>query len=326
MKKFRLTLKVLVLAIFTFAFASMAQAQATRTWVSGVGDDANPCSRTAPCKTFAGAISKTFIGGEIDALDDGGFGTVTITKSITIDGGNHQASILASGTNGVNVNFSAAGNANDPERRVVLRRLVINGTGASGAVGQRTGINGVNVTTNSTNLITLHIENCYINNFTTNGINTSGVVVSGVIISVKDTNIQNCATGFNITTSTGFIVAGLERVRIEKMTSNGVVIGVHGHAHVRDSFISFNAGDGISMAAGVTDGTVNVESTMLASNNVGIRNGGNGSTVDISNASLMQNVTAFATASGAAGGGINSHGNNSVNGTIGTTPNGIGQN
>src|ERR1700685_738577 len=64
-----------------------AQAQATRTWISGVGDDANPCSRTAPCKTFAGAISKTAAGGEIDCLDPGGFGAVTITKSITLDCG-----------------------------------------------------------------------------------------------------------------------------------------------------------------------------------------------------------------------------------------------
>ena len=63
---------------------SLAHAQATRTWVSGVGDDANPCSRTAPCKTFAGAISKTAAGGEINVLDPGGFGAVTITKSITI--------------------------------------------------------------------------------------------------------------------------------------------------------------------------------------------------------------------------------------------------
>src|SRR5262245_23923450 len=60
-------------------FGTSAFAQATRTWVSGVGNDANPCSRTAPCKTFAGAISKTAIGGEIDALDPGGYGTITIT-------------------------------------------------------------------------------------------------------------------------------------------------------------------------------------------------------------------------------------------------------
>src|SRR2546430_572797 len=83
--------------------AGTAQAQ-TRTWVSGVGDDLNPCSRTAPCKTFAGAISKTAAGGEIDCLDPGGFGAVTITKSITIDCGTVTGGILAAGTNGVNVN------------------------------------------------------------------------------------------------------------------------------------------------------------------------------------------------------------------------------
>src|ERR1700738_102345 len=98
-----------------------ASAQATRTWVSGVGDDANPCSRTAPCKTWAGAISKTAPGGEIDALDPGGFGGVTITKAITIDGGGGQvASVLVSGTNGIVI---AAG-ANDT---VTLRNLRING-------------------------------------------------------------------------------------------------------------------------------------------------------------------------------------------------------
>src|SRR5947209_4978278 len=80
---------------------SIAFAQATRTWVSGVGDDANPCSRTAPCKTFAGAISKTAPGGYIDALDPGGFGAVTITKSITLEGGAGHAGVLVSGTNGI---------------------------------------------------------------------------------------------------------------------------------------------------------------------------------------------------------------------------------
>src|SRR5438045_9124950 len=85
MNKFRFTINVLAIAAFTLAVASMAQAQATRTWVSGVGDDANPCSRTAPCKTFAGAISKTATDGEIDALDPGGFGAVTVTKAITSD-------------------------------------------------------------------------------------------------------------------------------------------------------------------------------------------------------------------------------------------------
>src|SRR5438874_4235243 len=123
MNKFRFTINALAIAIFTFAFASIAQAQATRTWVSGVGDDVNPCSRTAPCKTFAGAISKTASGGEIDALDPGGFGAVTITKPITIDGGGGVvASVLVSGTNGIVVTSGTG--------TVILRNLRINGIGS----------------------------------------------------------------------------------------------------------------------------------------------------------------------------------------------------
>src|SRR5437773_12356988 len=104
MKSIRLAINVLAVCVACLICSSLAQAQATRTWVSGVGDDANPCSRTAPCKTFAGAISKTAACGEIDALDPGGFGAVTITKSITIDGTGTLAGILASGTNGVIIN------------------------------------------------------------------------------------------------------------------------------------------------------------------------------------------------------------------------------
>src|SRR4029077_2582777 len=107
MNKFRFTINALAIAIFTFAFASMAQAQATRTWVSGVGDDANPCSRTAPCKTFAGAISKTAAHGEINVLDPGGFGAVTITKSIRIISDHIEAGVLVSGTNGIVVNVGS---------------------------------------------------------------------------------------------------------------------------------------------------------------------------------------------------------------------------
>src|SRR5882724_9534664 len=114
------------LVVLILGLTTLAQAQATRTWVSGVGDDVNPCSRTAPCKTFAGAISKTFINGEIDCLDPGGFGTVAITKSITLDGSGTFGSILASGLNGITINI-AAGKPNDPLRQVTIRGLSING-------------------------------------------------------------------------------------------------------------------------------------------------------------------------------------------------------
>src|SRR3989475_7600901 len=95
------------LALIALALPASASAQVTRTWVSGVGDDVNPCSRTAPCKTFAGAISKTAARGEINVLDSGGFGAVTITKAITIDGGAAFASVLAAGTTGIIVNAPA---------------------------------------------------------------------------------------------------------------------------------------------------------------------------------------------------------------------------
>src|SRR5215813_6945147 len=109
-----------ILAIVLLGTTLMS-AQASRTWVSGVGDDVNPCSRTAPCKTFAGAISKTADGGEIDALDPGGFGALTITKSITLDGGGGQvASVLVAGTNGIVV--AAPSNA-----VVILRNLRLDG-------------------------------------------------------------------------------------------------------------------------------------------------------------------------------------------------------
>ena len=132
--------KVVLLAVLVAfgATASSASAQATRTWVSGAGDDANPCSFAAPCKTFAGAISKTAVDGIIDAQTDGGFGALTITKSITLDGAGHMAGLLASG--GINaLNISLTADANDSRRRVVLRDLDLEGNGTT------LGLNGLNI-------------------------------------------------------------------------------------------------------------------------------------------------------------------------------------
>lgn len=128
------------------SFATAASAQSTRTWVSGVGDDVNPCSRTAPCKTWAGAISKTAPKGEISALDPGGFGAVTITKSITLNGDGTLAGILAANTNGVVINAAASD-------VVTLRRISINGAG--------TGLVGVKVLQANQ----VNIEDCDISGF-----------------------------------------------------------------------------------------------------------------------------------------------------------------
>src|SRR4051794_4759716 len=141
----RLAKFVPALALVALAVPSSAFGQAARTWVSGIGDDANPCSRTAPCKTFAGAISKTAANGEINCIDPGGFGAVTITKSITIDCAGTLGSILAAGTNGINVNAAGV--------TATVRNLSIQGAG-SGLIG----INFVNGAA-------LRVENCTIQNF-----------------------------------------------------------------------------------------------------------------------------------------------------------------
>src|SRR4051812_22502981 len=138
------------IAVLALALPSAAFGQATRTWVSGVGDDANPCSRTAPCKTFAGAISKTAAGGIIMPMDDGGFGTLTITKPITVDGGHHSAGVLSSGgINGINININPATQpANFVNNgRVVLKNLKLEGnTSIPSAGGFTPGLNGVRIT------------------------------------------------------------------------------------------------------------------------------------------------------------------------------------
>jgi hypothetical protein len=319
MTKLRFVITSLSVVFVLMAMSAIASAQATRTWVSGVGDDANPCSRTAPCKTFAGAISKTFIGGEIDALDPGGFGTVTVTKSITLDGC-CITSILASGTTGVIINIPVG--ANDPERRVTIRHITINGTGSSGAVGQRTGVRAINFLSGNS----LFVENCFIQNFVNEGIRAQ-LTAAGGYVGVKDTTITNCNVGIDIGTTTGVIEGMFESTKIERMTSNGINIGTHVFASVTNSQVFFNATDGISLSASANDGRVTADNSIISNNpGVGFRCGNapaNPASPQciISRSTFVSNGTAFATA----GGSIGSHGNNSVDGTIGVTPNGLGQ-
>jgi len=153
-----------------------ASAQATRTWVSGVGDDANPCSRTAPCKTFAGAISKTAGGGEINCLDPAGFGGVTITKSLTIACAHTEGGLLVSGTPGVTVNAG-------PTDTVVLDGLDIEGLG--------TGTNGVNFVGGAL----LFINNSKIHHFATNGVNANSSTAGARTVINKSLILSNGTQG-----------------------------------------------------------------------------------------------------------------------------------
>ena len=178
-----------------------ASAQATRTWVSGVGSDANPCSRTAPCQTFAGAISKTAAGGEIDCLDPGGFGAVTITKAITIDCGGVTGGPLATlGSNGIIINAGV----ND---RIVLRNMSIQGAG--------TGANAIRF------LAGLHltVENVRISGFTTIGIDVNKSASGNLY--VRDTYITNVPKAIRLFTGAGGINAQIDNTRIDAVSTNG---------------------------------------------------------------------------------------------------------
>jgi hypothetical protein len=151
---------LLATAALSLGYSVPAYAQATRTWVSGTGDDANPCSRTAPCKTFAGAISKTAAAGEINCIDAGGFGALTITKSITIDCNNVEAGVLVSGTNGFVVNAASTD-------IIVIRGLDFEGLGPAAL-----SLNGIKVLTAAA----VHVEDCRIRGFnSTNGVDGNGI-------------------------------------------------------------------------------------------------------------------------------------------------------
>ncbi len=270
MNKMRLTMNMLAVLFLFLACGSLAQAQATRTWVSGVGDDANPCSRTAPCKTFAGAISKTAASGEINTLDPGGFGAVTITKSIAIDGRSTggTAGVLVSGTNGIVINALTTD-------VVILRGLNIDGVG--------TGLAGISILAARQ----VSVEDCVIYNFTQPAINVN--TTGSPSLYVKDTKITRGPTGISLTTTVGFPVASLDNVRIEGM-SNGVVVNAGAFANLRNCSIFQNGGNGI-----LNNATVNVESCVLSHNGTGL-NAATGTQSRLSNVSIFNNATSISAA------------------------------
>jgi hypothetical protein len=286
MNKFRFTIKILAIATFMFAFASLTQAQATRTWVSGVGDDANPCSRTAPCKTFAGAISKTAAGGIIDALDPGGFGAVTITKSITLDSC-CIAGVLASGSNAININGAGA--------VVNLRHLDIEGVGL--------GVNGVSIT----NAASVVIEDCVIFGFTTRGISDTRTVSGS--LSMRNTIIkQNGQSGAVVFPGGGATVnASFDNCSFVGNGSAGVAIEPNVNLTVFRSVSTGNVGAGF-LAEGNATANVNLESSIASHNGQGITANTN-AIVRVSDSQITNNGTGL---NPTAGGQISSYGNNNV--------------
>ena len=269
----------LVAAFVGVSAASIAHAQ-SRTWVSGVGDDVNPCSRTAPCKTFAGAISKTAVGGEIDALDPAGYGALTITKSITIDGGSGSgwASVLHSGTNGIVINAGASD-------VVTLRNLSLSGGG--------TGLNGVRII--QAGKVT--IENVVIfgsNAAAPNGRGISDERTGGGLLYVTNSVIRNNSqTGLVIAPSSGAVTIDAT-VRGSQFKGNGnagIAATQGAHVNIVDSLLAGNTNYGVYLeqAAGSTQVTINDSAVM--NNSVGIILAAGNPALILSGVSVMDNAT-----------------------------------
>jgi hypothetical protein len=264
-------------------FSTGAFAQATRTWVSGVGDDVNPCSRTAPCKTWAGAISKTAEGGEIDPLDPGGYGTLTIIKAITIDGGTGAGwghTLSAGSPSGFIVNVTSGTHVSDAV--VILRNLTINGAMQSPTVGATQAINYIKAAQ-------LIVERCYFENVSTTGI-TQASAATSTSLRVEDSFFDNVGTGILVTTSSGFATAQIDNCRFNTLLG-GVNTTSNAFVTVRNSVFAGVTGANGGVRAN-TGCQVNVSNSMFA--NCGTGANVAGGTIRLTNNDFFNNTTGIA--------------------------------
>jgi hypothetical protein len=308
MRKIALSLAVLGAGLVPLLCTAPAHAQATRTWVSGVGDDANPCSRTAPCKTFAGAISKTASFGEINCVDPGGFGAVTITKSITIACDYTEAGVLVSGTNAVVVNLPLGTD------RVTLKGLDFEGLGTS--------LKAINMITQGN----LHVHKVQIRGFRGSGGN--GIAVApgsgAAFVFVGDSYITdngngNQTAGILVRATAGAQVnVVVANVKLEANT-NGIFMDAAGgggtsHVNVTHSLVSGNAFNGISVFGTGATFNATVDGSLISSNaGAGVTAAGAGASAKIGSNTITHNVTGVS-------GTVQSFKNNQIvdNGTDGT--------
>ncbi len=245
------------IALLAVISAGSAHAQATRTWISGVGDDANPCSRTAPCKTFAGAISKTAAAGEINCIDPGGFGALTITKAIAIKCDGVEGGVLVSGTNGITVSAASTD-------VVYLSGLDFEGLNSS--------LSGVQINTAAK----VSIVNCVIRGFNTAGVNVAPSTAN-VTVDIIDTIIaDNPGTGVFIKPTGSTSVHGfLDRTRVTNSGSDGVFVNANvttGNVTiaVRDSESTNNVGNGFGVFSGGSVAQLQIDSSKASHNGTGI--------------------------------------------------------
>jgi hypothetical protein len=254
-----------------------------------VGDDVNPCSRTAPCKTFAGAISKTAAFGEIDCLDSGGFGALTITKSITLNCSSTIGSVLVAGTNGIVISAATTD-------KVTLRNIQIQGLAGTASPG----LNGVRILTAAS----VSIENCVITQFSQAGISDARTA-GNTQLYVRDTIVSN-----NTGTGIALVATSPNKVIVDRteMVGNlfGLAAGNGNSVMVTRSAFAGNT-TGVEADSG---GAINVDGSSITGNGTGVQSASN---IRLSNSDVSFNTTGF-------NGAATTYGNNRMlgNGTFGT--------
>lgn len=247
----------LAAAILVVGFSTAANAQATRTWVSGVGDDVNPCSRTAPCKTFAGAISKTAQGGEINVLDPGGFGALTITKAISVISLFEAGVLVSFGSSGMIVNTPA-------NAEVLLQGLDFEGLGGS---TQTAGAHGVRIISNSR----VTIQDCSIRNFAQNGIHLNGPLGARVV--VYDSIILSNNNGLSIAGNPAGTanVAVVLRTLIDNHPTSSVTIAAGSTLFLGGSQLFGSANSVVNSGTFTSFGNNEIQTTGTPTNTIPLR-------------------------------------------------------
>ncbi|HEX3549291.1 MAG TPA: hypothetical protein VHT53_02900 [Candidatus Elarobacter sp.] len=308
-------MKLLIAATLTLAGACLlapaaANAQATRTWVSGVGDDANPCSRTAPCKTFAGAISKTTAAGEINCIDPGGFGALTITKSIAIKCDGLEAGVLVSGTNGFVVQAAATD-------VVWISGLDFEGLGPTAL-----SLDGVKILSAQQ----VSIVNCVLRGFgSTNGTDGNGIMLANTgttkLFVTQSIMADNALAGLEVKPAAG--ATALVEVTQSAATTNAVGMRANDSGNattinmtISDSAVNGSTGAGVNATGGSGTTQVMLLHDAVTNNGTGVVSNNANTTVRLGYSTISGNGVAT---SGT--GTVNSYGNNQINGNgTDTTP------
>ena len=233
----------IVAGIGAIVSAGDVRATVPRTFVASYGVDANPCSRTKPCRSFGSAIAQTDDAGEVIALDSGGYGKVTIANSVTISApaGVHAGISVTSGNDGVTVNGQGI--------MVVLRGLLINGQSGANA--------GINLVSGSG----LLVERCSISGM---GLALTATLDVDTLLQVHDSTFAENGDGLVVH---GPGAATLSGVQIVGNDGNGVLFADGVDFRLRNTLIARNGGNGIGIS-GLVSGKVvmSIERTQIFAN------------------------------------------------------------